>query len=400
MEKSNMTSFFRREFTFDRTARIVFLLLLLSFLAALLSGLKSVLIPFGLAWIFAYILLPWVRFIQYKLRVKYRLLSVIIVFLLIAGICTLIVLTIIPTIREEINKTWVLIQQYTNEDSILGILPDNIAKLLTNNANIGEFLQDISPENIFEGGRQIMDQLSGLVSGTISVMSWATVFTMGLIYFFFILVDYESLIHGLIGLFPLNIRRTATMALSDVDYYMNNYFRGQAMVALSVGVLLAIGYRIMGLPLGITIGLFIGMLNFIPYMQILGILPLTFLAGLSAAQTGSNFFVVWAITLGILMLVQIIQDTVLVPHIMGRQMGMRPSLILLCITIWGTLLGFFGLIIALPITMTIYSFYMRLVVKDPSYIDAHKEDRNDKRKRRRIRRAKRMKRESTDAIAS
>ncbi|GAD06882.1 pheromone autoinducer 2 transporter [Porphyromonas crevioricanis] len=395
-----MTSFFRREFTFDRTARIVFLLLLLSFLAALLSGLKSVLIPFGLAWIFAYILLPWVRFIQYKLRVKYRLLSVIIVFLLIAGICTLIVLTIIPTIREEINKTWVLIQQYTNEDSILGILPDNIAKLLTNNANIGEFLQDISPENIFEGGRQIMDQLSGLVSGTISVMSWATVFTMGLIYFFFILVDYESLIHGLIGLFPLNIRRTATMALSDVDYYMNNYFRGQAMVALSVGVLLAIGYRIMGLPLGITIGLFIGMLNFIPYMQILGILPLTFLAGLSAAQTGSNFFVVWAITLGILMLVQIIQDTVLVPHIMGRQMGMRPSLILLCITIWGTLLGFFGLIIALPITMTIYSFYMRLVVKDPSYIDAHKEDRNDKRKRRRIRRAKRMKRESTDAIAS
>ncbi|WP_234985395.1 AI-2E family transporter [Porphyromonas crevioricanis] len=400
MEKSNMTSFFRREFTFDRTARIVFLLLLLSFLAALLSGLKSVLIPFGLAWIFAYILLPWVRFIQYKLRVKYRLLSVIIVFLLIAGICTLMVLTIIPTIREEINKTWVLIQQYTNEDSILGILPDNIAKLLTNNANIGEFLQDISPENIFEGGRQIMDQLSGLVSGTISVMSWATVFTMGLIYFFFILVDYESLIHGLIGLFPLNIRRTATMALSDVDYYMNNYFRGQAMVALSVGVLLAIGYRIMGLPLGITIGLFIGMLNFIPYMQILGILPLTFLAGLSAAQTGSNFFVVWAITLGILMLVQIIQDTVLVPHIMGRQMGMRPSLILLCITIWGTLLGFFGLIIALPITMTIYSFYMRLVVKDPSYIDAHKEDRNDKRKRRRIRRAKRMKRESTDAIAS
>ncbi|GAD04941.1 hypothetical protein PORCRE_638 [Porphyromonas crevioricanis JCM 15906] len=395
-----MTSFFRREFTFDRTARIVFLLLLLSFLAALLSGLKSVLIPFGLAWIFAYILLPWVRFIQYKLRVKYRLLSVIIVFLLIAGICTLMVLTIIPTIREEINKTWVLIQQYTNEDSILGILPDNIAKLLTNNANIGEFLQDISPENIFEGGRQIMDQLSGLVSGTISVMSWATVFTMGLIYFFFILVDYESLIHGLIGLFPLNIRRTATMALSDVDYYMNNYFRGQAMVALSVGVLLAIGYRIMGLPLGITIGLFIGMLNFIPYMQILGILPLTFLAGLSAAQTGSNFFVVWAITLGILMLVQIIQDTVLVPHIMGRQMGMRPSLILLCITIWGTLLGFFGLIIALPITMTIYSFYMRLVVKDPSYIDAHKEDRNDKRKRRRIRRAKRMKRESTDAIAS
>lgn len=71
--------------------------------------------------------------------------------------------------------------------------------------------------------------------------------------------------NGLIGLFPLALRRQATLALADVNYYMNNYFRGQAIV--SVGVLLAVGYNIMGLPLGITIGLFIGLLNFIPYMQ-------------------------------------------------------------------------------------------------------------------------------------
>ena len=380
-----MATFFSREFTFDRSARIFFFLLLVTGIASLLLGLKAVLIPFALAWIFAYIVLPMVRFAQYKLRMKYRGLSVLVVFLFIAGIVTLLILTIIPAIEEEISKTWDLIQKYTNEDTIMAMLPEHLAHTLRQNLNINDMLRNVSAENLFAGGKQIIEQLRGVISSTISVFSWATVFSMGLIYFFFILMDYERLVDGLIGLFPLALRRQATLALADVDYYMNNYFRGQAIVAISVGVLLAVGYNIMGLPLGITIGLFIGLLNFIPYMQVLGVVPLTFLAGLHAAQTESNFFVILAVTFGILLIVQIIQDTLLIPHIMGRHMGMRPSLILLCITVWGSLLGFFGLIIALPITMTLYSFYMRFVVKDPAYVDAHKGERDHRRKKRRMR---------------
>lgn len=58
----------------------------------------------------------------------------------------------------------------------------------------------------------------------------------------------------------------------DVEYSMNRYFRGQSLIALSVGVLLAIGFKIINFPLAVTLGLFIGVLNLIPYMQAIGII--------------------------------------------------------------------------------------------------------------------------------
>jgi len=123
------------------------------------------------------------------------------------------------------------------------------------------------------------------------------------------------------------------------------------------------------LPLAIILGIFIGLLNFIPYMQALGIIPLGLAAVLMAIQTNSSVWVSLALAYGVLMVVQVIQDMILVPKIMGGRMGMRPSLILLALSVWGYLLGFFGMLIALPGTMALYSIYMRYVVEDKSYID-------------------------------
>ena len=116
-------------------------------------------------------------------------------------------------------------------------------------------------------------------------------------------------------------------------------------------------------------GIFIGILNFIPYMQALGIIPLGLVSVLMGAQTGENVFVCMLLAYGVLMIVQVIQDMILVPRIMGQTMGMRPSLILLVLSIWGYLLGFFGMLIALPLTMFIYSIYMRYVLQDEDYIE-------------------------------
>ena len=82
------------------------------------------------------------------------------------------------------------------------------------------------------------------------------------------------------------LRPTIRTISMDLDRYMNNYFRGQALVAMSVGILLSIGFNIIGLPLATAMGIFIGILNFIPYMQALGIIPLGLASLLMAAQTG------------------------------------------------------------------------------------------------------------------
>ena len=135
-------------------------------------------------------------------------------------------------------------------------------------------------------------------------------------------------------------------------------------------------------------GIFIGILNFIPYMQALGIIPLGLASLLMAAQTGENAFVCMLLGYGVLMIVQIIQDMIIVPRIMGQTMGMRPSLILLVLSIWGYLLGFFGMLIALPITMFIYSLYMRYVLQDEEYIEQMRLQ-EEKRKAKQSRRKKR-----------
>ena len=333
--------------------------------------------------------MPLVRFFQYTLRLRSRGLSVILTLLLLGAVVYLAVIFIIPSINAEIEKTLQVISGYSSGQDILTmILPRNIRNYLNGGIRWGNFPQQLSLEKVLENVKLLLDQVGGIINSTLSIFSWGLVFLIGFIYFVFILLDFENLARGFISLFPKTLRPTIRTISMDLDRYMNNYFRGQALIAISVGILLSIGFNIIGLPLATAMGIFIGILNFIPYMQALGIIPLGLASLLMAAQTGENAFVCMLLAYGVLMIVQIIQDMIIVPHIMGQTMGMRPSLILLVLSIWGYLLGFFGMLIALPITMFIYSLYMRYVLQDEEYIEQMRLQ-EEKRKAKQSRRKKR-----------
>ena len=384
-----MSHFFRREFTFDRIARMLVLSVLILLIYVAVQAIWSVILPFLLAGIFAYVMMPLVRFFQYTLRLRSRGLSVILTLLLLGTVVYLAVIFIIPSINAEIEKTLQVISGYSSGQDILTmILPRNIRNYLNGGLRWGNFPQQLSFEKILENVKLLLDQVGGIINSTLSIFSWGLVFLIGFVYFVFILLDFENLGRGFISLFPKTLRPTIRTISMDLDRYMNNYFRGQALVAMSVGILLSIGFNIIGLPLATAMGIFIGILNFIPYMQALGIIPLGLASLLMAAQTGENAFVCMLLAYGVLMIVQIIQDMIIVPRIMGQTMGMRPSLILLVLSIWGYLLGFFGMLIALPITMFIYSLYMRYVLQDEEYIEQmHLQE--EKRKAKQSRRKKR-----------
>lgn len=384
-----MSHFFRREFTFDRIARMLVLSVLILLIYVAVKAIWSVILPFLLAGIFAYVMMPLVRFFQYTLRLRSRGLSVILTLLLLSAVVYLAVIFIIPSINAEIEKTLQVISGYSSGQDILTmILPRNIRNYLNGGLRWGNFSQQLSLEKILENVKLLLDQVGGIINSTLSIFSWGLVFLIGFVYFVFILLDFENLGRGFISLFPKTLRPTIRTISMDLDRYMNNYFRGQALVAMSVGILLSIGFNIIGLPLATAMGIFIGILNFIPYMQALGIIPLGLASLLMAAQTGENAFVCMLLAYGVLMIVQIIQDMIIVPRIMGQTMGMRPSLILLVLSIWGYLLGFFGMLIALPITMFIYSLYMRYVLQDEEYIEQMRL-REEKRKAKQSRRKKR-----------
>lgn len=384
-----MSHFFRREFTFDRIARMLVLSVLILLIYVAVQAIWSVILPFLLAGIFAYVMMPLVRFFQYTLRLRSRGLSVILTLLLLGAVVYLAVIFIIPSINAEIEKTLQVISGYSSGQDILTmILPRNIRNYLNGGIRWGNFPQQLSLEKVLENVKLLLDQVGGIINSTLSIFSWGLVFLIGLVYFVFILLDFENLGRGFISLFPKTLRPTIRTISMDLDRYMNNYFRGQALVAMSVGILLTIGFNIIGLPLATAMGIFIGILNFIPYMQALGIIPLGLASLLMAAQTGENAFVCMLLGYGVLMIVQIIQDMIIVPRIMGQTMGMRPSLILLVLSIWGYLLGFFGMLIALPITMFIYSLYMRYVLQDEEYIEQMRLQ-EEKRKAKQSRRKKR-----------
>ena len=384
-----MSQFFRREFTFDRIARMLVLSVLILLIYVAVQAIWSVILPFLLAGIFAYVMMPLVRFFQYTLRLRSRGLSVILTLLLLGAVVYLAIIFIIPSINAEIEKTLQVISGYSSGQDILTmILPRNIRNYLNGGLRWRNFPQQLSLEKILENVKLLLDQVGGIINSTLSIFSWGLVFLIGIVYFVFILLDFENLGRGFISLFPKTLRPTIRTISMDLDRYMNNYFRGQALVAMSVGILLSIGFNIIGLPLATAMGIFIGILNFIPYMQALGIIPLGLASLLMAAQTGENAFVCMLLAYGVLMIVQIIQDMIIVPRIMGQTMGMRPSLILLVLSVWGYLLGFFGMLIALPITMFIYSLYMRYVLQDEEYIEQMRLQ-EEKRKAKQSRRKKR-----------
>lgn len=116
--------------------------------------------------------------------------------------------------------------------------------------------------------------------------------------------------------------------------------------------------------MAIGLGILIGILSLIPYVHGLAFIPMVILSLLKAADTGQNFWVIIASATGVFVIVQIITDMVLTPKIMGKAMGLNPAVILLSLSVWGALLGFIGLIIALPLTTLIIAYYQRYITKE------------------------------------
>jgi predicted PurR-regulated permease PerM len=157
--------------------------------------------------------------------------------------------------------------------------------------------------------------------------------------------------------------------MGDVERELNNYIRGQGLVALCLGVMFCIGFTIIDFPMAIGLGILIGILDLVPYLHTFALIPTAFLALLKAADTGQNFWVVFGLAVLVFIVVQIITDMVVTPKIMGKAMGLNPAILLLSLSVWGALLGFIGLIVALPLTTLIIAYWQRYVTKEHDEVE-------------------------------
>ena len=328
----------------------------------LIRRLSGVLLPFLVSFVVAYMLAPLVNFFQHKCRLKNRVLSVIVTILLVVGVLTGSIAALVPAISKQAtslsNSVKTYISNWDGNDYFSPRVNEQIEQLIQS-MDIKALLH--SPE-VQQGIEKVIPILGDWInSGVNALMSLAIGFVC-ILYIIFLLIDYEKISNNWHKYIPKRFSDGIQMLMNDLDRNMNAYFRGQALVAGIVGILFAIGFQIIGLPMGIGMGLIIGVLNLVPYMQALGIPPCILLGLIQSAETGRPIWVVMLCIAAVFIIVQSIQDMVLVPKIMGNVTGMGPAWILLSLSIWGSLLGIIGMIIALPLTTLLVSYYKRFVL--------------------------------------
>lgn len=327
-----------------------------SLIVYLIYKLRNVLTPFFIALFIAYLINPIITFFETKLKIKNRGISVTLGITCILISLTTTTLISIPFINKEFQSAIGLVKEYSEFippiSSELNIkatqfIESDYAKDFINSSTINETINKITPllKNLFS---ESIDLIMG-VFGIFIIF----------IYLIFILLGYSKLKESWPKWIPLKYRDTAKDIIVDLSNGMRAYFRGQVFIAFIVGVLFCIGFKIIGLPLAIFLGVTIGLLNLVPYLQILGFIPAFILCILHSMETGQSIWLSLGSTALVFMIIQLIQEIILIPKIMNKVTGLHPAIILLSLSIWGSLLGLSGLIIALPISTLIISYYKR-----------------------------------------
>ena len=279
---------FDKPFTFDRVVRILFSLALIGGIIYLISILHTVLLPFLIGWLMAYMVQPVVKFFQYKVGLKNRILSIVAMLVSCALVITLLVLIVVPSIAQEADKTLILLTSHEPGEGNIPFIPQSWITYIEENIDVKQLMDLLSRDNIINALKQMAPKMWTVLSNTFSVLFSITIIFVIFLYFIFILLDYEKIVRSWLRLIPRRYRPFIAELGNDVEQSMNRYFRGQSLIAFCVGVLLAIGFKIIDFPLAVTLGLFIGVLNLIPYLQTIGLVPMVLLSLLKSAETGEK----------------------------------------------------------------------------------------------------------------
>lgn len=345
-----------RRWTLDRVMHFVLLVLGTVVVLWLVNYLRGVLFPFFAAFLLAYIVDPLVT--RLTVKVKYRIVAVLIVLsaaILIAGIGLRV---FVPMVVSEVRNLGVLISKVFNDSEwsarIANLMPGDLYQTIREMISweqLASAMQSLDFWNEVQNvASKVLPGAWGVLSYTGSVFLWFSGAAVIFMYLVFIMLDMPKLRKGVLNIVPLRLQKEASSFAHETDRFMGTYFRAQSLVALTVGILYAICFGVMGLPMGVAFGLFSGALNMIPYMQLTTIPLALVLAVVYTLNTGMPFWEVAVIIASIYLVVQAIEDFFLVPRIVGKSMNLPPVGILLSISIWGKLLGFLGLLVAIPFT--------------------------------------------------
>jgi predicted PurR-regulated permease PerM len=210
--------------------------------------------------------------------------------------------------------------------------------------------------SLTESARNIVSGASkGIVGIAKTIGTTLAIIVITPIVGYHLLKDFPSLQRNALRMVPRRYEGEVLDLFSEMDILIGRWLRGQITVSLIVGTLTIISLVILGLPYGVLIGALAGILNMVPIVGYWISLAIAVVVALSTGDPAR--MALWV--LGIFLVVQMLEQNYLSPKIMGDQTGLHPVAILLSLLIFGSLLGFAGTLLAIPVTLFLRVFYRR-----------------------------------------
>lgn len=301
---------------------------------------STMIAPVILAYIAYYLMNPIVNLLE-RLHIK-RIWGILILILAIAGLITGIVLLIAPLVQSQVQDLIKSFPDYITQ------MAESFRKTI-DHSFLGKYYDegyDWVTSNLNEVTSKISDYLGGAVEGIKNVASTLTHVVIALITFpfvlFFLLKDSARFKQYCLRLLPPKYRNDADQILKNMDVQVGSYIQGQIIVASCIGILLYIGYLIIGLDYAIILAITAAVTSVVPYLgPMIAISPAIIIAIVSGPFMLLKLAIVWVA-------VQFLEGHFISPNIMGRTMKIHPLTIMFVLLISGNLFGVFGVILGIP----------------------------------------------------
>ena len=322
--------------------RALWLLLALALAGVLLVVLAPILTPFLIAALLAYMFNPLVTRLE-GWRVP-RTLSVLLLFVLLGGLLTLLVLWLVPRAQQEISSFAGKLPGYL--DTLQYRLLPWLQSLLGEQARLFDFI--VIKQQLLDHWREV-GTAAGEVLTTLSrsgmrVAGWLMNLVLVPVVAFYLLRDWNGIVARVHGLFPPSLQPRVARLARETDAVLGAFLRGQLLVMLALAFIYATGLWLIGIDLALPIGLVAGLVSFVPYLG--------FIVGLAAASVAAFFqfqdvwMLVWV--LAVFGAGQALDGMLITPTLVGERIGLHPVAVIFAVLAGGQLFGFFGVLLALP----------------------------------------------------
>lgn len=301
---------------------------------------QTVVLPIILSAILYYLLVPIVDFFERK-GVR-RIYSIIVLYLIIIGVLTILIVLVIPLLRDQIMR---LIVSFPN-------LVNDIERMLEQVIG-SQFLNQVQQTfdfNISDLAAQVSNQATTILNSTFAgignIIGSVSKTVMAIItvpfILFYLLKDGKKLPDYILNFVPIPMRNHTFTVLQEMNKQISSYIRGQIVVSFCIGVLMFIGFVIIGLDYAPVLAVIASFTSVVPYLgPAIAITPALIIAVVTSPYMLLKLIIVWTI-------VQLIEGKFISPQIMGRNLHVHPITIIFIIIIAGNLFGVVGILLAVP----------------------------------------------------